>query len=418
MGLLRVAGRRPRVEPPGTVGPARVLRDGARSARRVRPGDVVVLDAPDLDAATAEELLRRRPAAVLNAAASSTGRQPTLGPRLLVDAAVPLVDELGPGLLLAVRDGDRVHVDGGCVRVGAGRRGRGDDAPPLVGRQQDDVGVELAYEHARRGVVTRLEGFAAATAGVLDAERDLLLEGYGLPALPLRLAGRPVVVVAQGYGWADDLRALRRFLLDRRPVLVGVDDGADALLAVGRRPDVVVTDGRQASDEALTCGAHVVAHVPPDHWAEDGVGPGGVPAARRAPDEDPLERLTALGVAADVVPCALTSEDLAVLLAHHHDARTIVTAGSHATLEELLDRGRTGAASAFLARLRAGAAVVDATTAADLHQPRVSWGLVVLLVLAGVAALAAAVAATPWGQEQLGDAATSLTALLPRAPGG
>ncbi|MGJ7442067.1 putative cytokinetic ring protein SteA [Aquipuribacter sp. MA13-6] len=378
--------RRQQRDESGVVGTARVAEPGHLPGGRWRSGDVAVLDLPHLDVRTAQRLLDTGPSAVLLAGSSTSARYPHRGPELLLEAGVLLVDRLGPHLTTTLTDGTTVRVDQGRVMVGAGRDRWVDTEVPLQGRVQDRDTVRLAVEQASRGMAAQLEAFAESTAQVLDVERDLLLEGTGVPEVPVRLAGRPVVVVVRGFGYAEDLRRLRSFITERRPVLVGVEGGADALVEAGLRPDLVITDADAADGTSigvagLSSGAHVVVHCRP---GEDDVRP--------APSPDPGSTRF----------CSrLTTEDTAVLLAHANGADPVVMVGSPATLEEFLDRGRAGSASSFLTRLRAGSAVVDAATVARLHQPRRSWALVLLLVLAGLVVVASVAAATPWGQEQL-----------------
>lgn len=383
---MRTLGRRrAQRDETGVVGTARVGEPGHLPSGRWNAGDVAVVDLPHLDVATAHALLARGPAAVLLAGDAVSARYPHRGPELLLAAGIPLVDRLGAHLGTTLRDGTTVRVEQGRVSVGAGRDRWVDTEVPLHGRVQDLETVATATEQASRSMTAQLEAFAEHTSQVLLVERDLLLEGQGVPEIPVRLSGRPVVVCVRGYGHAEDLRALRSFIAERRPVLIGVESGADALVEAGLRPDVVVTDvdaeeGASVGVAALSSGAHVVVHQRPG----DGTA---APAA----SEPGSTRFTS----------RLTTEDTAILLAHGNGAQCIVTVGSHATLEEFLDRGRAGTASSFLARLRAGSTVVDAATVARLHQPRRSWALVLLLVLAGLVVVAAVTAATPWGQEQL-----------------
>lgn len=382
--------RRPREPLEGVVGTTRVDRRSTTLVRRLRPGDVAVVDILDLDVVTANALLARRPVAVLNASASTSGRYPNLGPQVLVDAGVVLVDSLGPDLLNDVVDGRTAQVVAGDVFLldNGARPEHGE--PVASGTLQTAETVAESMEGARQGMAAQLDAFAASTSLFLSAERDLILEGVGVPELQVQMAGRPVLVVVRGYGWAADLRRLRRFVAERRPVLIGVDGGADALLEAGLRPDVVVADVEQVSDDALTSGAEIVAHT------------------RRDGAEESSARLGRLGLSATSFGSGLTTEDTAILLAHSHGASTVVTVGSHATLEEFLDRGRAGMASSFLARLRVGTVLVDAGTVAELHRPRMSWWMVGVLLLAGVLAVLAAVAATPWGQEVLRPATSVL----------
>ena len=380
------------VDTTGVVGTVRVAEPGHLPRRRWRTGDVVVLDLPHLDAGTAARLLHRRPAAVLLAGPAVSARYPHRGPELVLEAGVVLVDGLGESLLGSVRAGSTVRVEGGRVLVGAGRDRWVDCAPPLRGREQDLDSVTAAVEAASRSVAVQLEAFAETTGAVLLLERDLLLEGAGLPEVPVRMAGRPVLVCTPGYGHEDDLRRLRSFVADCRPVLVGVDGGADALVRAGWRPHVVVTDADGhdvAGVEAMSSGAHVVVHTRPPAQRETAVGD---------PDPGPSP-----GPGSTCVVSHLSSEDVAILLAHAAGAASIVTCGSHATLEEFLDRGRAGSASSFLTRLRAGGSVVDAAAVSRLHRPRRSWPtavrLVLLLLLLLLAVSGGAVAAsTPGGQ--------------------
>ena len=367
------------------VGTVRVAEPGHLPSGRWRTGDVVVLELPHLDAVTAARLLQRRPAAVLLAGPATSTRYPHRGPELLIAAGVVLVDDLGEHLRSSLRAGTTVRVDAGRVLVGAGRDRWVDTAQPLQGREQDLDSVAATVEAASRSMAAQLEAFAETTGAVLQVERDLLLEGAGIPEVPVRMAGRPVLLCVPGYGHEDDLRRLRSFVADRKPVLVGVDGGADALVRAGWRPHVVVTDGDGHDDAgvvAMSSGAHVVVHTRPGPHTHPDADPGPEPGLTRFVSH-------------------LTTEDSAILLAHAAGAACIVTVGSHATLEEFLDRGRAGAASTFLTRLRAGGTVVDAATVARLHQPRRSWATVVLLLLAALVTGASVTAATPWGQEQV-----------------
>lgn len=396
---------------------------------------MLALDLPHLDLATADRLLERRPAAVLLAGPAVSWRYPHRGPERLLDAGVVLVDRLGPRLLDAVRDGTTVQVLDGRVLVGQGRDRWVETHPELQGVPQDHDSVAASLEESARGMVTRLEAFAEGTSAVLVAERDLLLEGVGVPEVPVQLAGRTVVVCVRGYGWADDLRALRRFISDTRPVLLGVAGGADALLEQGLTPDLVVVDSGGAYEETgPATGSY--RESDPDHDrrpypdSHPDYHPDSHPDSYEGFDQGPEARLeegsasvtrAAVACGAHVVvrcqpweqvvhgqagsesrfPSGLTTEDTAILLAHARGAATVVTVGSHATLEEFLDRGRAGSASSFLTRLRAGSTVVDAATVARLHRPRRSWAVWVLLVLALATAALSITAATPWGQDQL-----------------
>jgi uncharacterized membrane-anchored protein len=342
--------------------------------RRVRPGDVAVIHHEDLDRVSAEGLVAAGVAAVVNAAPSITGRYPNLGPLILLEAGIPLVDGVGELLLRKVREGDPVHVDGDRVYAHGALVGVG------VRRTPDDVLAEM--DRAREHLGERFESFARNTLDYLQAERDLLFGGMGLPALRHELRRRHVLVVVRGYGYKEDLAALRPYIRDVRPILVGVDGGADALLDAGYVPDLIVGDMDSVSDRALELARPDARGRAPTelvvHAYRDGRAPG------RA-------RLEALGLPYHVVEATGTSEDLAFLLAHEEGAELIVAVGTHGNLREFLDKGREGMASTFLVRLRVGEILMDAKGVSRLYRSGLRRGDLLLLV--GSAALAVALVA-------------------------
>lgn len=374
---MRVSLRR-RTAAPDTgevVGPARVDRRTKSLTKRLRPGDVAVIDHLDLDRVSAEALVRCQPAAVLNAAPSTSGRYPNLGPEILVSAGIPLVDDLGADVM-AVAEGRTLRVVDGAVYDG--------DALVAEGVAQTAESVAATMEEARAGLSVQLESFAANTMDYLRRERELLLDGVGVPDVDTRLEGRQVLIVVRGYHYKEDLVTLRPYIREYRPVLIGVDGGADAILEAGWRPDMIVGDMDSVSDRALQCGAEIVVHA-----YRDGRAPG-------------LARVEQLGVPHVVFPATGTSEDVAMLLADDKGAELIVAVGTHATLVEFLDKGRAGMASTFLTRLRVGGKLVDAKGVSRLYQHRISNVQLTLLVLAGLLALGVALASTAAGQTLIG----------------
>jgi uncharacterized membrane-anchored protein len=351
---------------------ARVDRRTKNLTKRLQPGEIAVIDHQDLDKVSADALVACRPAAVLNAARSISGRYPNLGPEILVAAGVPLVDELGPEVMTAVREGQVVNVHEGCVRVG--------DEVVAKGTEQDATSVTTLMEQARAGLAVQLESFVANTMDYLLREKGLLLDGVGVPEVRTRFEGRHALVVVRGYHYKDDLATLRSYIREYRPVLVGVDGGADAILEAGLTPSVIVGDMDSVSDRALTCGAEIVVHA-----YRDGRAPG-------------LERVRALGVEPVVFAATGTSEDVAMLLADDKGASLIVAVGTHDTLVEFLDKGRAGGASTFLTRLRIGGKLVDVKGVSRLYRRRISSMQLAVLLLAGLLALGAALAVTPAGQ--------------------
>lgn len=357
------------------VGPTRVDPRTKSLTKRLRPGEIAVIDHVDIDRVSAEALVACQPAAVLNAAHSTSGRYPNLGPDILVSAGIPLVDDLGPDVM-SLREGRTIRIDGGSVYDG--------DRLVAEGVVQTEQTVATDQEAARAGLSVQLESFAANTMDYLRRERDLLLDGVGVPDIVTQIDGRQVLIVVRGYHYKDDLATLRPYIREYRPVLIGVDGGADAILEAGWSPDLIVGDMDSVSDKALRCGAEIVVHA-----YRDGRAPG-------------MARVDQLGVPHIVFPATGTSEDVAMLLADDKGAELIVAVGTHATLVEFLDKGRSGMASTFLTRLRVGGKLVDAKGVSRLYRNRISNLQLTLLVLAGLLALGVALASTIAGQTLIG----------------
>lgn len=351
---------------PGIHGVARLDRRTARLAGRLNPGEIAVIDHVDLDKVTAEALVAAKPAAIVNAQPSISGRYPNLGPELIVARGIPLIDAVGPEVFGVVKEGTKLRIDGDTLFVG--------EQPVAQGTVQSTESIASLMSAANSGLANQLEAFAVNTAEFMRRERDLLLEGAGIPTLRTSIQGKHVVVVVRGYDFASDLKALKHYIREFKPVIIGIDGGADALMEAGLRPNVIVGDMDAVSDAALTSGAEVVVLAAPD-----GRAPG-------------LLRVQDLGIEPITFPSTIGSEDLGLLLADANGAELIVSVGTHASLHEFLDRGRAGMASSFLTRLKLGAKLLDAKGAASLYRNRISGWALLLLVLAAVVAIVVAVA--------------------------
>ena len=359
----------------GNVGIARIDSSTKTLVKRLQPGDIAVIDHLDIDRVSAEGLVACAPAAVLNAAPSSSGRYPNLGPGILLEAGIPLIDDLGQDIM-SLTEGREIRIVDATIFDG--------DKIIAEGELQTEESIALKMEEAREGLAVQLEAFAANTMDYLRRERELLLDGVGVPDVKTEIDGRQVLIVVRGYHYKEDLVTLRHYVREYRPVLIGVDGGADAILESGWQPDMIVGDMDSVSDKALLCGAEIVVHA-----YRDGNAPG-------------IARVENLGIMPVVFPATGTSEDVAMLLADDKGAELIVAVGTHATLIEFLDKGRAGMASTFLTRLRVGSKLIDAKGVSRLYRERISNVQLTLLVLAGLLALSVAIASTAAGQTLLG----------------
>ena len=343
-------------EVPRITGRARLGRKTKALVKRLGPGDIAVIDHADLDRVAAEDLVASGVSAVVNVARSSTDRYPNPGPLILARAGVPLVDVPAAPLFEELDDGQEIVVQGGEVRSNG--------SVLATGRVVDLDTASEQIERQRERINEALAAFAMNTIEHVEKEGELLVGRIDFPAVRTEFRGRHALIVVRGTTYRQDLRMLRAYIQDTRPLLVGVDGGADAIIEEGFKPDMILGDMDSASDGALTSGAEVVVHA-----YADGRAPG-------------AERLAALGVEPVVVPAVGTSQDVAMLLAHENGAELIVSVGAHFNLTEFLDKNRSGMSSTFLTRLRIGETLIDAKGVSRLYNPGVSgWHLWAFLAL-------------------------------------
>src|SRR5688572_24436557 len=347
-------------EPDAHTAVARVDTRTKRLVKRVQPGEIMVIDHADLDRVAAETIVEAQAGGVINASDSISGRYPNLGPLLICAAGIPLIDGVGPDVMSAIADGQVVTVNGAEVLV--------DGKVVAKGARQSMELLEDRIETARQSMGEELERFAENTLSYLSQERHLLLDKPDIPDIALDMKDRHVLIVVRGAEYKEDLDTLRRsgYLGEMRPLLVGVDGGADALLEIGQIPDLIIGDMDSVSERALRCGATLVVH-----GYEDGRAPGS-------------KRLDALELDHVVYAAAGTSEDIAMLLAYEKGAELIVAVGTHSSMVEFFDKGRAGMASTFLVRMKVGPILVDAKGVSRLYHHTVRKGDLALLVLSAI----------------------------------
>lgn len=351
------------IAPVRIEGTARVGRRTKDLVKRIEPGDIAVIDHEDLDPVAAGSIVNAGAAAVINASASVSGRYPNRGPLLLTAAKIPIIDVVGSDFLDRIDDGTTLAILGDQVFV--------DDEIVGTGNRQTEASLNVAIEAARESMGAELVRFAENTLGYIQSEQHLLLDALDLPELRTDFADRQALIVVRGSDYRDDLMMLRRsgYMTEMRPVLVGVDGGADALLEMGLKPDMILGDFDSVSERALRCGAELVVH-----GYRDGRAPGAA-------------RLDDMGLEYKVVASEGTSEDIAMLLAFEKGAELLVAVGTHSSMADFLDKGRAGMASTFLVRLKVGPMLVDAKGVNRLYRHGVRKRDLALLVIAALITL-------------------------------
>lgn len=324
--------------------------------KRLVPGEIGVINHPDLDQVAAESLIKAKVKMVINAGPCVSGRYPNLGPELLLEAGIPILDQVGEECFASIQDGALIEVRDSRIyfqdkQIGEGR---------ILTREL----LKELMQEAKENLHQELEIFVQNTLDYALKEKELILGNLRMPEVTTRIKGRQVLVVVRGHNYREDLSTIYSYIKEVKPVLVGVDGGADALLEAGFQPDIIIGDMDSVSDQALLCTAEIIVHA-----YTNGQAPG-------------LQRVQDLGLAASVFPAPGTSEDIALLLAYEKGADLIVAVGTHSNMIDFLEKGRKGMASTFLVRLKIGAILVDARGVSLLYRSPVKFGQILLLCLA------------------------------------
>lgn len=356
--------------------PARLDRRTKDLTKRLSAGDIAVIKHGDIDRISAEALVACKPAAVINADKSISGRYPNLGPGIIVDAGIPLLDATGPEIFDLVDENAQISISDGTVFL--------DEKEIATGIVQTSETIAEDMHAAEAGMNSVLVDFVDNTIEYIRKDSDLLSAELVVPEVATKFEGRHVLIVVRGYHYKEDLAILGSYIREYRPLLVGVDGGADAIIEAGYKPDMIVGDMDSVSDTALTSGAEIVVHA-----YRDGNAPG-------------TERVHSLGVDCVAFAASGTSEDIAMLLADDKGADLIVAVGTHDTVMEFLDKGRKGMASTFITRLRVGSKLIDAKGVSLLYRQRISSLQLSVLIIAGLVALGVALFATAAGQTLIG----------------
>ncbi|WP_197088490.1 putative cytokinetic ring protein SteA [Corynebacterium occultum] len=347
------------VEAPGLQG---TLRDciSEKGMKRLRAGDIAVVNAADITRQFAQKLIEAKPAAVVNLARFTTGAVPNFGPLMLLDADIYLVEGVGDELKLGLRDGKKGRID---------EEGTIFQAEKAIGSGHvlERAPAEARFGEAQQGLVDHMEAYFGNTIQFIHSEAPLLIDGLGIPETGAQIAGRKVLVASPGNNHRNQIKLLRNFIREYEPVIIGVDEAADTLVELGHTPDLIVGNPKSIAADTLRSGARVILPAEPDGHAAG------------------LERIQDLGIGAMTFPAATESAtDLALLLADYHEAEMIINAGPVLDLDAMFADAPQANPAALLTRAKLGKKLVDANVIANLYTVRSGAGLAWLWALLGI----------------------------------
>lgn len=339
-------------------GKARLDKRTKNLVTRLKRTDIAVIDHDDIDEVAANTLIHIKPQAIINVQPSITGRYPARGAYKLLKAGIPIIDEVGEDVFKRLREGTTIDINENQIFWGGQLIAEG-----KILTLQD---VEHKLQQANENITTELDNFVDNTLEYAKKEKRILLGNIEVPPIRTQILNRHVLIVVRGSSYKEDLRAINFYIQEQKPVIIGVDGGADALLEFGLKPDIILGDMDSVSDAALQCGAEIIVHA-----YANGKAPG-------------LQRVTDMGVTAQVFPITGTSEDAAMLLAWELGASLLVAVGTHSNMVDFLEKGRKGMASTFLVRLKVGSNLVDARGVSQLYKQSLHTKYLIQLLIAAI----------------------------------
>ncbi len=337
-------------------GPVKLDKKTKNLSKRIKAGDIALIDHVDIDEMAGYSLARINVKAVLNINSSISGKYPNLGPEILIDHGIYILDEVDKEIWQMVSEGDELEIRGDRVF----KMGKIIASGRVLSRDK----IKEKIEKASLNLDYEIENFVQNTLEIAQKEKDLITGEVKVPEVNTVIRGRHCLVVVRGHCYREDLKTILSYVKEVKPVIIAVDGGADAVREFGLNPDIIIGDMDSVSDEALMKGAEIIVHA-----YSNGEAPG-------------LDRIEKLGLNAKVFPSLGTSEDIAMLLAYEKGSELIVAVGTHSNVIDFFEKGRKGMASTVLVRLRVGNRLIDARGVSQLYRGNVKTSLMLSLLAA------------------------------------
>lgn len=339
-------------------GYARVGKRTKELVKYLKPNEIAIIAHEDVDQLAAYALTERKVKAVINAYSSISGQYPHRGPEILVSSGIYVLDKVGEKVFNRIRTGMEIELSNNEIFNNGNFIGKGEIL------SQDKI--EKKFQEAENNYGIQLEKFIQNTIEYAAKELDLVGKDLEIPPLFVDFKGCHSLIVVRGNNYKEDLSVIRSYIDEVKPVIIGVDGGADALHHLGHIPHIIIGDMDSISDETLRCGAQLIVHAYPD-----GRAPG-------------MERIRDLGLKASILPAPGTSEDVAMLLAYQMGTELIVAVGTHSNVIDFLEKGRPGMASTFLVRLKVGSILVDAKGVSKLYRQKLKVRYIAQIIVAAL----------------------------------
>ncbi len=323
---------------------------------RLKAKDIAIISHKDLDEIAAISLVESKISCIINTEETISGKYPNRGPAILVENNIPIFEVDND--LKAIKEGEEIEIIGDEIY----RNGNLISKCLYLSKDKIEKLLKLGYDN----IESELDLFIENTLEYAKREKALVTGDISIPDIKTKIKDKHVLIVVRGKDYKRDLMAIKSYIKEVKPILIGVDGGADALIEFGYTPDIIIGDMDSVSDKSLSLSKEIIVHAYPNG---------------RAPGVDRVEEL---GIKPILFQSPGTSEDIALLLAYEKKADLIVAVGTHTNMIDFLEKGRPGMASTFLVRLKVGEKLVDARGVNKLYNSTLKPKYLILILIASL----------------------------------
>lgn len=313
-----------------------IIKKGSKTKALIKylnSNDIAVLNHNDIDELAAYALINSGISIILNTGLCMTGKYNSKGTSILIKNGIKLYEVKVSYELF--NDGDYV-----CIR----------DKDLIINKYNiftnactnvNEAYVRKYTELSNTNANKELINFINNTLSYANEEKDKILFETSYPNINIKIKGRDVLIVVRGSFCESDLMALKSYIEFYKPVIIGVDGGADLLINNGYVPDILIGDMDSVSDLGIYRSKEIILHAYKNGYC---------------PCKDRVDKMN---VKYKILSMLGTSEDIAMLMAYDMGAEQIVLLGGHKCMYDFMEKGRKGMGSTLLTRIKIGEKLID-----------------------------------------------------------
>jgi len=301
--------------------------------QRINKNQIAILKHKAIDLVAAQDLKYKKVKAIINCEPSIDRDCNLDGIKYLIDNNIRIFDVMEESFFETVQEGDVVSLYNNCIYV--------NNRFCAYYKEIKASDIESYNMEKNTNSMEKNRQFILNTMNYMNFELHYFTNPIELPSLSTNIKDREVLIVSRGRNYREDLKSIKKFILNKKPVIISVDGGADAVTDMGLRSNIIIGDMDSVSDNSLINCDEIIVHS-----YSNGYAPG-------------LTRIKSKGLRYKLIKIKGTSEDAALFLAKLKGASTIYLIGGHNCLHEFAEKNRAGMGSTVLLRLLFGHSIID-----------------------------------------------------------